>query len=114
MTIHTLEETLTGRRGAVRQFEGLREAVVERVDGDGRLWVRLMDQPRVEYGPVRWQRPVTGYTVSESTGGEGTHTHSVSVEAVYEDPPRGTRCLISFVGSGADRPWLVTFGGWPA
>lgn len=101
-----LDEALTGRRRPTRQFEPIREAVVDSVDGDG-VRFRLLDQPRIVYGPARWQRPITG--VETNTSGDSTHTHDV----VRDDPPSGTRCLVTFVGSGADRPWVIAFDGWP-
>ena len=110
-----LDAALTGRRGKARQYEPVREALVVNVTGDG-VFFRLLDQPQIVYGPARWQPPITGVAVSEQTtgGGDATHTHSVTVDLLREPPPSGTRCLVSWVGSGADRPWVVAFDRWPS
>lgn len=86
----SLDRILTRKSEKTVQFPRPREAIVDRVEG-GKLFVVLVNARETLFGPVSWQ-PVPGYGF----------------------PPAGTRCVVVFLGRGADRPWVVAFNGWPS
>ena len=94
--------TRTGKRARALEREApsrraaLLPAEVTQVRG-GSLYVALEGRGSYEYGPVAWQRPITG--VDDGVVKRG-------------NPPRGTRCLVAHIPEGGGW-WLVTFDGWP-
>jgi hypothetical protein len=83
---------------SVRQYSGPQEASVRSVTAVGVMFSLRSSAGALSaelLGPARWQRPVVP-------------------AGAPADPPAGTRCLVEFVGSGVDRPWVVAFSGWPS
>jgi hypothetical protein len=76
-----------------RQFNGPQVARVHNVDAAG-VHFTLRSRPDELLGPALWQRP---------QGAAGP----------LPDPPRGTLCLVVFVGTGIAEPWVIAFSGWP-
>jgi hypothetical protein len=81
-----------------RQYSGPQEASVRSVTAAGVMFSLINSAGVLSaelLGPARWQRPVVP-------------------AGAPADPPAGTHCLVEFVGSGVDRPWVVAFSGWPS
>lgn len=112
-------ETFLGavaRPAAQVQENNLAEGRVEAVTARGMTFtIPGWDGGRHVFGPAPWpvgrvqpaehSHPVTAPDGSTSTAGATTHTHASTV------PTRGARCLVMFLGSGVENPWVI--GWWP-
>lgn len=77
------------------------EGIVKSVSSRGVIFVVPdFDKGIFEYGPAPYTRALV------EPGGSESHVHSPSI------PGTGHRCLVLFVGTGIDRPWVVSW--WPA
>lgn len=98
-----LPVTATRRPDRVRQYDGPQEAIVRSVTAKGVMF-SVLDRTGAAssevLGPAGWQRPVL--------------PHAAGDPGVLGTPPARTRCLIVFVGTGVDRPWVLAFSGWPS
>ena len=55
------------------------------------------------FGPAPWHRGAAAPTDADGGGTEGPHVHAAAA------PVPGQRCLVVFVGSGIERPWVVAW-----
>jgi hypothetical protein len=55
------------------------------------------------FGPAPWHRGAAAATDADGVGGEAAHVHAAAPPAV------GARCLVVFVGTGIERPWVVAW-----
>lgn len=55
------------------------------------------------FGPAPWHRGAAAATDADGPGGEAAHVHTAA------PPPVGARCLVVFVGTGVERPWVVAW-----
>jgi hypothetical protein len=69
-----------------------------------RFTVPAWDGGKYLFGPAPWPQSQVDPTNDE---GDGAVTHDHAGAA----PAQGARCLVLFIGSGVDRPWVV--GVWP-
>lgn len=101
-----LEDVVLGRqsgRSSEEESDTFAEGRVKAVFDDGVVFtIEDWDDGSHEFGPAPWARPTVQPTAS---GDHGDHTHAV------EGPVPGDRCLVLFVGSGVDTPWVL--GWWP-
>lgn len=81
-----------------RQFDGPLEGRIRQVTPKGIMFA-LPGFPRHLFGPA----PYTKTHVEPGDDGDGPHDHQPT------PPPVGAKCLVLFVGIGAERPWVL---GW--
>lgn len=101
---------LLRKQAPTKAFDGPQEATVVAATADTLTFTVNGYSPTVKFGPAPYPRPAvaaTTLTLSSGTVSPDPHTHTPSV------PPAGTQCLVMFVGSGTDRPWVVAFASWP-
>lgn len=111
-----LDEWLGMRGGAPRpQMQGAQEGRITRANHVDGAWFIIPEySTQLEFGPAPWCKsrvePETEHVHGETGEGGGvtaptSHDHKETV------PPPGARCLVIFVGTGIERPWVV--GWWP-
>lgn len=67
--------------------------------------VEAYDGGTHEFGPAPWHRGAAAATDADgpAVGSEPPHVHAAAPPAV------GARCLVIFVGSGIEQPWVVAW-----
>lgn len=80
---------LTRQRATVPAMDGPQEGIVVTADTSGVQFTVPAYSPDFKFGPAPYQEPQPGAV-----------------------PPPGTRCLVTFVGGGLDKPYVTNFFGW--
>jgi hypothetical protein len=103
-----LQNELLDKRVQTRVFEGPQLATVVASTPTTVTFTIPDYDKQAKFGPAPYPRPAL-HQIS-LTGGvtPNPHQHDPGL------PPRGTTCLVVFVGPGVDRPYVVAFYGWPS
>lgn len=100
----TLDRVLTGRRTSPPpQMAGIHDAMVTRATATTLHFTISAYSPTWEFGPAPYQS-------DHPTAVASTHSHQDSPTPL---PPKGTPCVVAFVGAGIDRPRVLVLYGWP-
>lgn len=116
MSIETFLGAIS-RPTSVTQENSVAEGRVEEITSRGMTFtIPGWDGGRHVFGPAPWpasrvQPADHGHSVTLSDGSSTTaastqHDHAETI------PTRGARCLVMFLGSGVESPWVI--GWWPA
>jgi hypothetical protein len=115
----SLEQAILGQHrhaAAEAQFPGLYDALVHDATATTlRFTIPAYDGVHV-FGPAPYpdQDHPTKVDGTHTHPGEttsGTHSHR---DSPTPTPPKGTKCVVGFVGPGIDRPRVLAIYGWPS
>lgn len=104
-----LQTELLNKRIPTPVFEGAQVGKVVSATASTVTFTIPAFDKQAKFGPAPYPRPAQHQVnLSGASLSPNPHSHDPGL------PPRGTTCLVVFIGPGVDQPYVLAFYGWPS
>lgn len=109
LTTAQLQRRLLDVRSPTPVFDGPQDAIIQTATATTCTFTIPVFDAHAAFGPAPYPRPALHQTTLTSGASltPNPHAHDPGL------PPRGTKCLVVFVGPGVDKPRVIALYGWP-